>query len=222
MARLMKLPLWLAALLGLVMTQAALAQEQERKPNSLLLIAKPSLVDPNFQRTVVLVTQADDASTVGVILNRPTTLQLRRMLSREYPAENYRGAVYEGGPVMPHVLVALFRAESTPKGHAFPVLKGIYLTLHPENIEKLIADPKAGYRLYAGFSGWAPRQLQREFTRDDWYVQPADEAIVFRERMEGLWDELVEKAQRRGPRTRGLETRPGEIDPMARLGDALQ
>lgn len=211
-----------AFLLGLVLALAAAlvpagAQEQHRKPNSLLLVAKPHLTDPNFRRTVVLVTQADDASTIGVIINRPTRLRLQQLMSREMPTENYRDPVYEGGPVMRQVLVALFRAEGVPGAHAFPVLKGVYLTLHPDNIEKLLADSKASYRLYAGFSGWAPRQLESEFRRDGWYVLPADEATVFRARMDGLWEELVEKAERSGPRTRR-----GEIDPMARLGDALQ
>ena len=206
----------LAALLAAALPPAA-AQEQHRKPNSLLLIAKPHLSDPNFRRTVVLVTQTDDASTVGVILNRPTQLRLQQLMSREVPTENYRDSVYEGGPVMRQVLVAVFRNEGVPGAHAFPVLKGVYLTLHPDNIEKLLVDPKARYRLYAGFSGWAPRQLESEFRRDGWYVLPADDAVIFRERMDGLWEELVEKAERSGPRTRR-----GEIDPMAGLGDALQ
>ncbi len=193
------------------------AAQQNGKPNGLFLIAKPSLVDPSFRRTVVLVTQADDASTVGVIINRPTPIRLQQLLQRDLPAENYREPVFQGGPVMRQALVAVFRAQSAPQAPAFHVLKGVYLTMHPENIEKLLADPKARYRLYVGFAGWAPRQLESEFRRDGWYVLPADDATVFRGRMEGLWEELVEKAERSGPRTRR-----SEIDPMAGLDDALQ
>jgi putative transcriptional regulator len=74
------------------------------------------------------------------------------------------------------------------------VLKGLYLSMHPQNIDALIADKDARYRLYAGFSGWAPRQLESEFGRDGWYVLPADEATIFREDMRGLWEELVARA----------------------------
>jgi putative transcriptional regulator len=189
----------LAALAALAVAAPASAQ-QNPAPNGLFLVAKPALTDPNFARTVVLVTQAEDASTVGVIINRPTTLNLAQLLRTELPTRNYRDPVYFGGPVMRQVIVSLFHAKSPPEKAAFHVLKGIYLTMHPDNIEKLLADPKARYRLYAGLSGWAPHQLQSEFMRDGWFVLPADEATLFREKTEGLWEELLERAQRLGPR----------------------
>lgn len=201
--------LFAAAALALACQAGA---QQQGRANSLFLIAKPSLSDPNFARTVVLVTQAEDASTVGVIINRPTKLRLQQLLSREFSTEHYRDPVYLGGPVMRQAIVAVFRSATVPQAPAFPVLKGIYLTMHPDNIEKLLADPKARYRIYAGFSGWAPRQLESELMRDGWYMLPADESTIFRSTPEGMWEELVEKARRRGPRTR-----QGEIAPMARL-----
>jgi len=188
-----------AVLLALAVAVPAAAQ-QNQPANGLFLVAKPSLLDPNFARTVVLVTQTEDASTVGVIVNQPTTLQLSQFLSRDLPTQHYRGPIYFGGPVMRQVIVSLFRSATVPEQAAFHVLKDVYLTMHPENIEKLLADPKARYRLYAGFSGWAPRQLESEFMRDGWFVLPADEATLFREKSEGLWEELVERARRLGPR----------------------
>src|SRR5574341_2297679 len=112
-----------AGLLALLLPALALAQPQQEPPNAVLLVAKPDLVDPNFRETVVLVTQTPDAATVGVILNRPT--RRRHEQSGE--------TVYFGGPVMREVLVALFRSERAPEGSAFPVLKGIYLSMHPRN-----------------------------------------------------------------------------------------
>jgi len=190
-----------AAALVLALAAAAPALAQQNLPaNGLFLVAKPGLTDPNFARTVVLVTQTEDASTVGVIINRPSTLRLSQFLSREFTTQHYRDPIYFGGPVMRHALVALFRSDVVPENIAYHVLKGVYLTRDPENIEKLLANPKARYRLYAGISGWAPRQLQSEFMRDGWYVLPADEATVFREKPEGMWEELLERALRLGPR----------------------
>lgn len=188
------------ATLAALAAAAPAAAQQNLAANGLFLIAKPTLRDPNFAGTVVLVTQAEDGSTVGVIINRPTTLKLSQFLSREFPTQNYRGPIYFGGPVMRQAIVSLFRSEGVPEKAAFHVLKGIYLTMHPDNIGKLLADPKARYRLYAGFSGWAPRQLQSEFMRDGWFVLPADEATVFRESHEGLWEDLIERAKLLGPR----------------------
>jgi putative transcriptional regulator len=172
----------LALLLAALVLALPAAAQQELPPNGLLLVAKPGLADPNFARSVVLVTQAPDYSTVGVILNRPTSVR-------------YQGKpVRYGGPVMRQVVLAVFRSEETPQAAAFHVLKNLYLSMHPQIVDGLIADANARYRLYGGFSGWAPRQLESEFGRDGWYVLPADEATVFREDTGGLWEELVARA----------------------------
>jgi putative transcriptional regulator len=190
-----------ALLLALVAGVPAVAQ-QELPANGLFLIAKPTLLDPNFARTVVLVTQTGDASTVGVIINRPSPLKLSQFLSEEFETNSYRDPIYFGGPVMRQAIVALYRSETVPAAAAFHVLKNIYLTMHGDNIKQLLATPGAQYRLYSGFSGWAPRQLESEFVRDGWYVLPADEAMLFRKSADGLWEELVERAARRSPRAR--------------------
>lgn len=187
------------ALLLVLATLPASAQ-QDLPANGLFLVAKPSLTDPNFARTVVLVTQAEDASTVGVILNRPGKVKLSELLPGQAPAQSYRDPIFYGGPVMQQVLLSVFRSATAPSAPAFHVLKDVYLTMHPDNIEKLLNDPAARFRIYAGFSGWAPRQLESEFMRDGWYVLPADEATVFRDKTDGMWEELLERAQRQGPR----------------------
>lgn len=189
------------ALLCLLAPCGALAQ-QDQPANGLLLVAKPSLADPNFARTVVLVTQVEDGGTVGVIVNRPTTLKLTDFLSEEFDTHNYADRLYFGGPVMRQVLVVLFRAPQKPAAPAFHVLRNVYLSMHPDNITALLADKAARYRVYAGFSGWAPNQLQSEVMRDGWYFLPADEATLFRKDTEGMWEELLERARKADPRGR--------------------
>lgn len=174
-----------------------LGAQQHEAPNGLFLVAKPDLMDPNFRQTVVLVTQVRDGSTVGVILNRPTRLDLAKFVGDRAAASHYRDAVFFGGPVMPQVIVALFRSERPPEAPAFHVLKGLYLSMHPDNLHRLLETQNARYRLYAGFSGWAPDQLRREMQRDGWFVLPADIESIFRPQTDGLWRELVERAARR-------------------------
>lgn len=181
---------------ALTIAGGAVAQQNDA-PNGLFLIAKPGLVDPNFRETVVLVTQAQDYSTVGVIINRPTNLKLGQLLRDDSPSARYADVVYFGGPVMPQVIVALFRSESAPQSPAFHVLKELYLSLHPQNLRRLLEGGGTRYRLYAGFSGWAPQQLQSEMQRDGWYVLPADADTIFRKNMEGVWQELVQRAEKR-------------------------
>lgn len=183
---------------ALVLSCAGAGAQQDGPPNAVLLVAKPGMVDRNFRQTVVLVTQAADGSTVGVILNRPSAAR----------HETTGETVYSGGPVMPQVTVALFRTESVPQEAAFPVLKGVYLSMHPANVDALLARRDGSYRLYAGFAGWAPRQLESEMARDGWYMLPAGEDVLFRTDTSGLWQELIERARaRKGPHVKGYPRR---------------
>ena len=170
------------ALLALLLAAAGAAAQQHEPANGVLLVAKPELEDPNFGRSVVLVTQARDGQTLGVILNKPT------------PARHEGRPLWFGGPVMIRSVVALFAAQAPPPAAAFHVLKNVYLSMHPQNLAALLAAPEARFRLYAGFAAWAPGQLEAEFGRDAWHVLPADEELLFREDTSGLWDELMAKA----------------------------
>jgi putative transcriptional regulator len=183
-----------ALLLGLLLAAPAGAQPAE-PPNGVLLVAKPGLVDPNFRETVVLVPQSRDSSPAGVILTRPTTLSARELLPDAPGAENLEEPMYFGRPVMRQTVVALFQSEFLPPASAFHILKGVYLSMHPANIEPLLSQPGQRFRLYAGFAGWAPRQLESELERDGWYVLPASEALVFRKDTRGMWSELIEKTR---------------------------
>ena len=164
-----------------LLTLPALGQIEHEKPNGLLLVAKPGMLDPNFRETVVLVSQAPDGSTVGVILNRP--------MPRRH--ERTGEPIGFGGPVMREVRVALFRAERAPEAAAFHVLQGIYLSMQPKHVDEVVPHR----RLFAGFAGWAPGQLQNELARDDWFVLPASAELVFRSDTSGMWEELVRKAR---------------------------
>jgi putative transcriptional regulator len=179
----------------LLLAAVVLAAHADPLP-SLLLVAKPGLLDPNFRETVVLVTRTADAQTVGVILNRPTDVKLSE-LSRSPAAAMYKEPLFFGGPVMARTLVGVFHSSTPPAAPAFEVAKDVYLSMHPGNIEPLIAGNRAAFRLYAGFSGWAPSQLESELERDGWYVLPVREDVLFRTNTDGLWRELIEQAQRR-------------------------
>lgn len=194
--------------------------QQDARPNGVFLVAKPRLIDPNFRQAVVLVTRTPESGTVGVIINRPTKLRLRQFLSEEFATRNYRDPVFSGGPVMRQALVAVFRAEAPPSAPAFHVLKGLYLTMHPDNIQPLLADPARRYRLYAGFSGWAPRQLEGELERDGWYVLAADAETVFRRDMEGVWQELARRAETRPVREMKSPAVGGAVCPESPGGAA--
>lgn len=173
---------------ALLVAAAPAAAQQEQPANGVLLVARPGMQDERFARSVVLVTQLEDGQTLGVILNKPTS------------ARHEGRPLWFGGPVLPRSVVALFAAGEPPPAPAFHVLKNVYLTMHPQIVDGLLAGEGGRYRLYAGFSAWMPQQLAQELERDAWYVLPAEDALLFRDDMDGLWDELVAKAS--GPRTK--------------------
>lgn len=142
----------------------------------------------------MLVTQTTDSQTVGVILNRPTRVRLQD-LRPDLPGGDL--PVNFGGPVMGRTLIALFESDAPPAAAAFHVLKNVYLSMHPSVIEPLLAQHGAKLRLFAGFSGWAARQLESELVGDSWFLVPATEEIVFRTDTAGMWEELSEQAARK-------------------------
>lgn len=185
---------WLAssALAALVaFAPAALAAGPEP---GVFLVAKPTMRDPNFTRTVVLVAETPEGGTVGVIVNRPTERSLASLLPGNPRLTRFTDPLYFGGPVEREGLFALFRAAASP-GPSFRVLDDLHLALEPATVEQLLLQPPDQVRLFNGYSGWAPGQLARELQRGDWWVVAADVATVFRKDTATLWDELAARAR---------------------------
>jgi putative AlgH/UPF0301 family transcriptional regulator len=97
-------------------------------PNGVFLIAKPALVDPNFRRSVVLVTQAPNGTTVGFIINRPGRRSLAQILPDHEAFKRFTEPLYIGGPVQGQDLFAVFIAKEKPPG-ALSVLDDVSFAL---------------------------------------------------------------------------------------------
>jgi putative transcriptional regulator len=195
----------LAAGLWLLATVTA-AQDT---PNGVVLVAKPELVDPNFRETVVLVTRHPGGGAVGVILNRPTRILASQLLPEHEGLRGRTDRLFAGGPVAPRSVVAVFRSGERPAA-ALRVLVDVYLSLDGVFLDGLLRRPDAPreLRLYAGYAGWAPGQLEAEIARDDWYVLEVDHSTIFRADPATLWRELHQRAS--SPSTRaGSAEHPG-------------
>src|SRR5204862_6564626 len=180
----------LAALVAfLVLATAAYAQGPSK---SVFLIARPGMPDPNFRETVVLVTQAEGAEATGVIINRPTNRSLAEMLPSER-FKRFKEPIFFGGPVAPQGLFAVFQAEKF-SGAAVTMLPGLYLAIVPDSIDALLNDPPPRIRFFAGYSGWAPGQLQGELDRGDWLVGDAEAGPDFLQDPSRLWKDMVRRA----------------------------
>lgn len=153
-----------------------------------LLIASPALGDPNFERTVVLITEHGDDGAMGIVLNRPSEAEVAEIVP-ELAAIAADEPIFVGGPVQPEALVVLGEF-SDPDKAAWIVVAEVGLVSAQTDLEELPAAVRRG-RVYAGFSGWAPGQLEDEIAEDSWIVEPPLPAELFPEDPEHLWSAVL-------------------------------
>ncbi len=188
--------------LFLVASSAVHAADEAALANGVLLVAKPELVDPNFRQTVLLITQpVPGGGPLGVVLNRPTSARL----SEAWPAAGTVPApfnhIYAGGPVARNQIIFLVHSEARIE-NSLRVLDNVYLSGDPRLLKNIIASEVKviSLRAYAGYAGWAPRQLQAEITAGGWYLLPADTDTIFSADAANLWQNLINKITLRSAR----------------------
>jgi putative transcriptional regulator len=156
-----------------------------------LLVAMPQLADPNFHRTAVLLVEHGDEGTFGLVLNRPTPL-LASELCGGLDIE-WRGAaqatVCSGGPCQPDTGWLLF--DGAQSFDAQTVLDGLHFARSLDVLRRVAQDPPRHARLFLGYSGWGPGQLEQELAAGAWIVAPAEPGLVFHQDLDGLWDRVL-------------------------------
>jgi putative transcriptional regulator len=153
-----------------------------------LLIAGPQLLDPNFRRTVVLVAEHGDEGAMGVILNRPSGMDVSDAAPDLEPLIGSEAPIFAGGPVQPTSGVVL--AEVTEADE--PIFEDVVLVPGLNELADVI-DGAGRIRVFAGYAGWGPGQLDDEIARDDWIIEPARPEDVFSESPEALWERVLER-----------------------------
>jgi putative transcriptional regulator len=189
----------LAALLTVLHAGPALA-EKEFSPSSVakgvLLVASPSLDDPNFRKTVILVVEHGTNGTLGLILNRSTPILLSDALPELTVLNGTSHRLFAGGPVEPTRLLMLYRLKDPPSD-ARSVFDGVYIGSTPGLLERVItqAKPTETFRAFAGYAGWAPGQLGFEMRQGAWAVLSPDALNIFDKDPATLWSDCISKLQ---------------------------
>ncbi len=155
-----------------------------------ILVSQPSLTDRFFSRSVVMLAEHGPDGTFGFIVNKPANIRLSKVSSEfaEFDAD-----LYLGGPV--HVN-NLFYVHS--KGEfiqdSLKIIEGVYWGGDLSEIRKLLSSGKMtdkDIRFYAGYSGWEPKQLDREMNEKSWIVLDGLNRYVFESRPTNLWKKIV-------------------------------
>ena len=178
----------LGACLLLVAIPRAGPADDAKPLTTILLVARAGLPDPNFNGSVVLVMNNLGTAPAGVILNRPTSIAVARLLPDVEGIVPLDAKVYFGGPVDLRSVSFLFRAD-TPPEQGIRVLDGVYLSSNGELLRKLLArdKPMDGLRIFVGYAGWSPGQLEAEIGRGDWMLAPAAAEAIFGRKSERPW-----------------------------------
>lgn len=143
-----------------------------------LLVASPSLADPNFHEAVVLIVEHGPDGTLGLILNRSTKVLLSEGLPNLTVLKGTTYRLFAGGPVEGTRLHLLFRL-SEPPADARSVFDGVYVGGTPGVLERIIKQPKPTetFRAFTGYASWAPRQLEAEMHLGAWAALPPDAPV---------------------------------------------
>ncbi|HET6370375.1 MAG TPA: YqgE/AlgH family protein [Nitrospiria bacterium] len=168
-----------------------------RLHEGVFLVATSQLGDPNFSETVVLLVHYDKRGATGLVVNRKTDVPVDRAIPEAKGLEGLSRFLFVGGPVQRDLLLALIE---TDKGlpDAQKILDRTYMTLDKET---LLGSIKGGngtqaVRIYSGYSGWGPGQLDGEVIRGDWTVIDADPDSVFSNDPSGIWEKLSKMGEK--------------------------
>ncbi|MCC6508380.1 MAG: YqgE/AlgH family protein [Pirellulaceae bacterium] len=140
------------------------------------LVASPFLADRNFLRSVVYIVKHDDEGAYGLILNRPTNLSVGALLEQilEEKVENNE-PIYHGGPVEGPIVLVHEQASSEETAY----VPGVYLSSNQDELAKVCSQSANRYRVFNGYAGWAPQQLEEELKQGGWLVWKLTKDDIF-------------------------------------------
>lgn len=155
-----------------------------------LLIAGPGLVDPNFWRAVVLVGEHSEEGALGVVLNRSSETSVTEAVPELALLAEDIGAVHVGGPVQQSAVVVL--ADFVDASDAESLVLDTIGFL-PSEVDPIALGELRRARVYVGYSGWGPGQLDEELEGGSWIVEPALAEDVFTSDPDGLWSAVLRR-----------------------------
>lgn len=159
-----------------------------------LLVATPTLKDPNFDHTVVLLVAHEPGGALGVVLNRATEVSVSDVLGDWGGLAGEPAVLFEGGPVQPDSAICLARMRNPVRRvKGFHQVSGavgtVDLSMDPERLRESLT----GIRVFAGYSGWSSGQLEEEIAGGSWFVLDALPGDAFVDRPDDLWPMVLRR-----------------------------
>lgn len=154
-----------------------------------LIVSSPSLIDPNFRKTVVLIAHHDEEGALGLVLSRPSDVAAVDAVPVLDGLPGADDPVFVGGPVQPDAFMVLAEFEDVEEAAA-PIMDGVgFMPADAEPAELAIKR----LRLFAGYSGWGSGQLESELEEDSWIVVDAAAEDAFADDPDVLWRTVLQR-----------------------------
>ena len=166
------------------------------------LVADHQIMDSSFRETVVLLIHYGPDGAMGLVINRPVQVKLSTLFPDIKELDQSSETLYLGGPVEPSMVLLLVRSAN-PLESSMPVFDDVYLSSSQEMLQRLIENPAKDerFQIYAGYTGWAPNQLESEYDRGHWHVLEADTETLFDKKPSEIWHELIHRVSVKWVRT---------------------
>ena len=162
-----------------------------------LLLATPPLVDPNFDRTVIFMLEHHDDGAIGVVINRPSEESLDEPLDRWIELQSTPSSVFLGGPVEENALIALAETaaplDDNDEDEVLSPIVGRVASADLTADPALVADAVRGVRVFRGYAGWGPGQLDEEISSGAWLVLDSEPTDVFSAEPDQLWRTVLRR-----------------------------
>jgi putative transcriptional regulator len=161
-----------------------------------LLVASPALIDPNFRRSVVLVAEhSEEGGAMGIVLSRPSGTPVVQAAPLLEPLVEPGAVLHVGGPVDQDAVLVVAEFED-PDEAAVVVFDAVGL-MSGESEPEDVAAAAVRARIFVGYAGWSPGQLEAELEEESWLVLDPLPSDVFSEGAEELWSAVL--ARQGGP-----------------------
>jgi putative transcriptional regulator len=161
------------------------------------LVADRSIRDPRFAETVLLIVDYSSQGAMGIIINRPTKVRLSSAFPKIEGLKKRKDTIYIGGPVGIEQMFLLIRSMRTPE-ESLHLFADVSISSSEKILRAMAEGRKSGnsFRVYAGYAGWSPQQLDQEVMRGDWHVVQADSKTIFDKRPSEIWPELIRQSSK--------------------------
>jgi putative transcriptional regulator len=161
-----------------------------------LLVASRNLSDPNFANTVVLLADVSREGAMGLVVNRPTTVTLARLFPALERTLASASTAFLGGPVPGPGALALLRGTTAP-ATTRRIVAEVHLVNSRAVLEEMIGAgaPASRFRVYLGYAGWGPGQLEDETAKGAWRVLEGDADVVFDADPRAMWRRLIVRTE---------------------------